>query len=213
MCVTFNHLTLSLYPSILNPAAPKDRISSPWQQPFLMLFFTGFPWVATFLVVSGWVNALKPLGLMRTEHHQDRATAAASSLATNAIRRILRLVLPVTLAGTLAWAMAQAGAFSVGGKSANFWLWDTSPQPSGGVVAAVLDLFFSYYTTWALSWNVYDKNLWCMEAFLWCSLTLFTVLLVTSRMKVAARRLVLLGMFVWAWRTRNGMFLLLLSNK
>ena len=169
--------------------------------PFVYLFFTGFPWVATFLVVTSWVNAIKPLKLMNAGHHE----AAVVSLSSSCFRRILRLVLPITIATIGSWLMAQIGAFSIGAMSSNGWMNRTSPRPSPSVSQALMDLLHAVYTTWASASNYYDENLWCMVWFMASSMCLYLVLITLSQSKPIPRRLILLGLFLWSWRKRDGM--------
>jgi hypothetical protein len=197
--VVLNHITLALFPEILF-ASPEARSNSIWQQPFVLLFFTGYPWVALFLILSGWVNALKPLILMNSGHQEK----AAVSLSSSCFRRILRLILPITVATTISWVMAQLGAYKIGRLVDNGWLNDTRPEPSMNFYQAVMDLFHNFYSTWAESSNYYDKNLWCMAAFLSCSFALYLALLATSKTSPIIRRMIFLGLFIWSWRRRDG---------
>lgn len=198
--IVCNHVTLSLFEEIIAPPSQEARSESIWQKPFIYLFFTGFPWVATFLIVSGWVNAIKPLKLMNAGQHE----AAVLTLSSSLIRRILRLIAPVTIATIASWVMAQIGAFNIGAMSANGWMNRTSPHPSSSISQAFMDLLHAIYTTWTEASNYYDANLWCMLWFLTGSMCLYLVLIATSQSKPLTRRLILLGLFLWSWRRRDG---------
>jgi hypothetical protein len=166
------------------------------------MFFTGFPWVALFLIVSGWVNSIKPLKLMTAGQHE----AAVLSLSSSLLRRTLRLIAPVTIATVISWIMAQFGAYTLGTMADNDWLRRTSPHPSATPGDAFWDLLHSIYLTWAEADNYYDKNLWCMVWFLASSMTLYLVLIATSHTRPLLRRMVILGLFFWSWRRRDGKF-------
>ncbi|XWW94544.1 hypothetical protein V2A60_002487 [Cordyceps javanica] len=77
------------------------------QLPFLRLVHAGHAMVGVFFLVGGYVNAVKPLRLMRGHRHAELPPAVAASL----LRRGLRLYLPA-LAAMLATALlAWCGAF------------------------------------------------------------------------------------------------------
>jgi hypothetical protein len=119
----------------------------------IQAFSTGFPAVALFLVLSAWVNAIKPLRLLKQGQHED----AIISLSSSCFRRVLRLVLPITASTVIVWFLAQLDVFHMGYTSDNGWVVDTSPRPSESVGAAIWDLWRAFYTTWSEAQNIYDK--------------------------------------------------------
>ncbi|KAM3511247.1 hypothetical protein MY11210_005116 [Beauveria gryllotalpidicola] len=77
------------------------------QLPLLRLVHAGHAMVSVFFLIGGYVNAVKPLQLIRERRHAELVPAVASSM----LRRGIRLYMPA-LAAMLATALlAYAGAF------------------------------------------------------------------------------------------------------
>jgi hypothetical protein len=162
-----------------------------WHWPIIRTFAEGFPWVCVFFTLSGFVNSLKPVKLMRN----DNQSAALTVLATSAFRRSLRLMLPCTLVTTITWIGAQAGAFEIGKANSNGWLSRTSPGASEHWYRAIPDLVWSVWTTWTDGSNYYDQNQWSMVSFLMGSLALYVILLATSKCSTIGRMVIVFLMF------------------
>jgi hypothetical protein len=148
-----NHLTLALAPEIISPPTLEARLASIWQWPFIQAFSTGFPWVAFFLVLSAWVNAIKPLKLLQRGQFEE----AVLALSTSCFRRVLRLVAPISVVTILTWFVTQFGVFQLGYNNQNEWLRSTSPRPSESVGDALWKLLYSFYSTWTEAHNHYDS--------------------------------------------------------
>jgi hypothetical protein len=173
-----------------------------WHWPFIRPFAEGFPWVALFLLLSGFVNALKPIKQMRS-YQQD---AALKTIALNSFRRSLRLVIPCTIATLISWTICQFGGYKVGKAVDNWWMANTSPEASATLGQAIKDLTWTIYTTWTAADNYYDKNQWTMMWFLKGSIALFVALLATSRAKPSMRMLIIFGLFAWSWKAHDGSY-------
>ena len=148
-----NHLLLAFAPWEIQPPTQEYRLNSVLQMPFIQAFFTGFPWVATFMVLSAWVNAIKPLNLVK----QGLYEKAAFALSLSVFRRVIRLMAPITVATTLTWFAAQFEVFQPGYHNSNGWLQSTSPRPSGPWIDALWNLGRNFYATWSEATNYYDK--------------------------------------------------------
>jgi len=172
-----------------------------WHWPIIRTPAEGFPWVAIFFVLSGYVNALKPIKLMRTEQRDT----ALSGLATSAFRRSLRLVLPCTIVTVLTWIMAQFGAFQIGKAVNSHWLSSTSPAGSAAVWQAIKDLSWAIYSTWVGANNYYDMNQWSMMWFLKGSLALYLLLVAVSKCTPAGRMCIVFAVFALNWKLHDGM--------
>lgn len=155
--------------------------------------------MSLFLILSAYVNALKPIASINA----GRSDTAVLTLATSSIRRALRLVVPVLVVTVLNWTLTQLGAFSKASYVANSWLNGTAPRGSGSIVHAIFDLLVNCWTTWSDATNAYDRNLWCMKWFLMGSLTLYATLIVTAHVRTATRRTILVLLFICSWMKRD----------
>ncbi|KAJ5511634.1 Acyltransferase 3 [Penicillium expansum] len=138
-----------------------------------ILVIQGQAWVAIFLVLLGFVNALKPLQLARRGATAD----ALATLSTGAFRRKWRLVFPAALMTILAWLLCQFGAFQLGRRVDAYWLRATSPQQSPSLVAAIVDLIRQIAGTWMYGENAYDQPQWALLPLFRGSLYVFMTLL------------------------------------
>jgi hypothetical protein len=202
--VVTSHLSISFAPSLVFTPTPEAMLSF-WHWPFVRAFAEGFPWVALFLLLSGFVNALKPIKQMRSGQ-QD---AALRTIALNCFRRSLRLVIPCTIATLISWTICQFGGYKVGKAVDNHWMASTSPEASATFGQAIKDLTWTIYTTWTAADNYYDKNQWTMVWFLKGSMALFLALIATSRAKPSMRMLIIFGLFAWSWRAHDGSYILI----
>ena len=169
--------------------------------PFIRIYAEGFPWLAIFLVLSGFVNALKPIQQARA----DKAAGALAGLASSTLRRTLRLVLPCAVATILSWTIAQCGGYNVGRMVDSEWMNNTgSTAPSGSFFGAIYDLIRALFRTWAYADNEYDRNQWAMSWFLKGNMVLYVTLLATVRARPRHRMLIFLALFLYSWYTCDG---------
>jgi peptidoglycan/LPS O-acetylase OafA/YrhL len=157
--------------------------------------------VATFLLLTGFVNALKPIKLARS----GRSDVALGSLASSAFRRTLRLMLPCTVATIMSWALCQLGGYEIGRLVESEWMSYTSPPRSTTLFGIASDLIQAIYATWARADNIYDKNQWTMEWFLKGSMVLFVTLLATVKATAKYRMLIFLVLFLYSWESMDAM--------
>jgi len=113
-------------------------------------------------------------------------------------------MIPPTITTIASCILAQFGAYTLAKSKGNAWMSSTSPDASATFGDAVKELLHSFYTTWTSASNYYDANQWCMMWILKGSMTLYLVLLGLARAKPCMRRLILLGLFVWSWKTHEG---------
>jgi hypothetical protein len=165
--------------------------------PFIRAPLEGYSWVSMFLVLTGFVNALKPIKQAR----DGRVDAALSGLASSCLRRTSRLVLPCTIATLFSWMACELGWFKMGSIANSVWMRETSPQPSGSVWAALKSLGRAIYDTWTSYSNAMDKNQWVMLWFLKGSLMLYVALLATTSAVAKYRMLIFGGLFLYSWET------------
>ncbi|EJP66150.1 acyltransferase-like protein [Beauveria bassiana ARSEF 2860] len=77
------------------------------QLPLLRLVHAGHAMVGIFFLIGGYVNAVKPLQLMRERRHAELVPAVAASL----LRRGIRLYMPALVAMLATALLTYAGAF------------------------------------------------------------------------------------------------------
>ena len=146
-----------------------------------------------FFLISGYVNALKPIKQIRSRQ-QD---AALSSLASNFMRRTARLVLPTSISTVLSWALCQLGGYSLARRSGNGYL-QKAPGPEDGAGKALLALVRGMVNTWAFLDNPYDRNQWAIPVLLKASYAVFLTLLAVSYTSSKNRILVVVALHIWA---------------
>ena len=121
----------------------------------------------------GFVNALKPLQLARS----DQVDKALQKLASSSFSRIFRLVLPATAATVISWFICNLGLYSMSTQSDAFWLHENTPSPSSDWYRAVADLFHGLKATWVYGeQNPYDQPQWALIYLLQGSIMTISVL-------------------------------------
>ena len=194
------HLTLAFARYIVRPADGEDVASSLMQWPIFRLVGQGPAWVALFFILSGFVNALKPITLAKSGNIE----AALFNLAISSFRRPFRLILPATAATFISWFVTQIGAYETAKNSDAYWLHVTSPSPSKTWGRAVEDLFSAIRTTWLYApSNPYDQPQWALIYLLQGSLFVFALLLLTVNLTPRFRVLAIVVCYFWSMNWSN----------
>lgn len=181
---------------IVRPADGEMGPQQWMQKPILRLVGQGQAWVACFIILSGFVNSLKAIKLIR----QGNVEAALSNLAVSSFRRSFRLFLPATAATIISWFICQFGAYETARQSDAYWLYITSPQPSYSWGTAIEDLIRAARNTWLFNPdNVYDQPQWALLYLLEGSMVCFTALLATANLTTRWRLLTFTGCWFWSW--------------
>ncbi|KAL9130625.1 MAG: hypothetical protein Q9217_001239 [Psora testacea] len=193
--VMFSHMTIAFARYIIPPATSENGPSYWMQRPILRLVAQGPAWVSCFIILSGFVNSLRPIKLSRA----GQIDTALSNLAVSSFRRSFRLFLPALTATVLSWFICQLGAYETAKKSDAYWLSITSPQRSISWETAIGDLMRAVRNTWLFNpENPYDQPQWALLYLLLGSMITFTTLLVTinltPRFRVGAS-MVAVGIF------------------
>src|SRR5437016_6337761 len=115
--VATSHIIRSFKPDLISPA-PDSGIPTIWHQPIIRLPTQGQFWLAIFFVLSGYVNALKPIKLARSH----KISEALSNLSSSAFRRTFRFVLPTTVATVFSWVLCTLGCYQVAKVAPSQWL-------------------------------------------------------------------------------------------
>lgn len=190
-----SHLSRSFAYTLITPSHDSSHTGSLMHLPFLRLPAQGAPWVSLFFVLTGYVNAMKPIKQARCGNGSE----ALAGLAFSAFRRTSRLVLPATIATIISWTICQLGLFEVGRTCEAVWIRDTSPKPGPGIAGSVHLLLTNLFTTWTTGSNIYDKNQWTFPFLLKGSMLIFITLLATVRIHSIYRVLVFLGLYAFSW--------------
>ena len=167
-----------------------------FQRPILRLVAQGQAWVALFFILSGFVNALKPIKLARA----GNVESALSNLALSSFRRTFRLMLPAAAATTISWAICQLGAYEIARNSDAFWLYRYTPGPSESWGTAIEDLVNGLRATWTFGiTNPYDQAQWALIYLFQGSMMIFTALLITVNLTPFYRSLTLILFAFWSF--------------
>jgi len=205
--VVTSHIARAFTPTLLNPQVGENASATLFHLPFLRLPAQGPPWVAFFFILTGYVNSMRPIKQTRS----GNTTAALQNLASSSLRRSARLVLPTTVATIASWVICQLGGFRLAKACEADWIKNTSPDPSGGVLTAVLALLQNIISTWTSGANQYDPVQWTMPFLLKASMLVYMVLLATVRAMPSYRMGVFFGMYGFSLLSGDGKFSFLAS--
>ncbi|KAJ5749214.1 uncharacterized protein N7511_010910 [Penicillium nucicola] len=198
--VVASHVCLSFATYLIPPSFSETGTSILFQRPFFRLVIQGQAWVAIFMVLLGFVNALKPLQLARRGATSD----ALSALSTGAFRRKGRLVFPAALMTFLAWLLCQFGVFQLARQVDAYWLRATSPKPSSSLLTAVVDLVREVTGTWFYGENAYDQPQWALKHLFRGSLYVFMTMLALVNTTPLFRICAQMVLYAYAWITLDG---------
>ncbi|KAJ6782694.1 hypothetical protein PWT90_02456 [Aphanocladium album] len=168
------------------------RNLNPLQLPVVRLLYSGHGMVSMFFVLGGYVNALKPLSLIRAGNLADLAPALSSSL----LRRVVRLCLP-PLASTLAVALTvYAGLWEPARANLDRIRFTDGFPPRHATLAAEL---YNWCREMAKQFDLsaqpyfsnYDTHLWTVPTELRAGLVVVIVLLMLARCTTRARLMIL----------------------
>ena len=178
------------------PASTENGRPDLFQRPILRLISQGSAWVAFFFILSGFVNALKPMKLSRS----GNVDTALSNLAISSFRRTFRLFLPGVAATVISWFLCQLGAYETARRSDAYWLYMNSPAQSSSWGTAVEDLLAAIWGTWRFRGeNPYDQPQWCMFWLLFGSMIVFMTLVATVNLTPRYRVLILTLLYFLSW--------------
>lgn len=174
------------------------------QLPVLRLVHAGHAMVGVFFLIGGYVNAARPLSLIRARRHAALAPAVAASL----LRRGLRLYLPALTAMLATALLAYAGAFAPARHNLDalddtvfFWP-DFHPGRHDSLAATLRDWRQQaglLLDPWRQPfWTHYDPHLWTVPLEFRASLVVSLSLAALACCRVGARLalLALLALFM-----------------
>ena len=189
---------------VLPCCGPIEGVQYLWQRPVFRLLAQGHSWVAIFFLLSGFVNALKPIKLARA-HNVD---AALKNLTSASFRRTFRLMLPAAAATIMSWFICQLGMYHYAQHGDAYWLYTYTPGPSPSWGTAIEDLVQGLRNTWTFQTiNQYDQPQWALIYLLQGSAMTFSALLMTVTLSPLWRNISLgvlaLWSFDWSYKMRD----------
>lgn len=114
------------------------------------------------------------------------------------------MILPAAAATSVSWVLCHLGAYRLAKRGEISWFRDVSPTPKSSLTAAIWDLFYNLWTTWAKSSNEYDKVQWNLFFLLKASLTVYTILLMTAFVTPRGRKVCLIMYYIYGWMSNDG---------
>lgn len=195
-----DHICRSLAPSIVYPAMSDSIPPVLFQLPFLRCLFSGRPSVALFVILSGFVNALKPIQQIRAGLIDD----TLSGVAKSAFRRTGRFILPAMIATIISWLVCQIGGYTLAKGVEAAWIRDTSPVPSASIAWAFIDLLENLIKTWTDGGNKYDMVQWALTFLLKGSMMVYLTIVATAYVQSRYRMLIYALMYCYFWKLGDG---------
>lgn len=162
--------------------------------------FGGRPSVALFVILSGFVNALKPVQQIRAGY----IDGALSGVAKSAFRRTGRFILPAMIATVISWLLCQFGGYGLAKGVDAAWIRDTSPLPSGSFARAFIDLWENLIRTWTDGGNKYDMVQWALTFLLKGSMLVYLTIVATAYVQSRYRMLIYAVMYCYYWKFGDG---------
>lgn len=197
--VVTGHILGAVWPILLSPVQSKGGASLLLQLPFIRVIHEGRVSVAIFALIAGYVNALKPIKLVRA----GETDKALSSIALSSFKRTGRLVLPTSVATIVAWLITQMGGFEAARHAAQPWIRNISPRPSKSLMDAITSLLENLVTTWTTGANEYDKVQWTITFFLRAAMLTYMSLIATSYVQSNYRVMLYVGLYIYYWCARD----------
>lgn len=193
--VVTGHVSNAIWPKLLAPVQSKGGSALVMQWPIVRLLFAGRVSVAMFALIAGYVNAMKPIKLVRA----GEIDQALSSIALSAFKRTGRLVLPTSVATFAAWFLTQLGGFEAARHAKQDWIRNISPRPSASWMHAITSLVKNLVTTWTKGANDYDKVQWTITFFLRAAMLTYMTLIATVYVKSKHRLMIMGGLYCYYW--------------
>ncbi|KAM3452907.1 hypothetical protein MY3296_004176 [Beauveria thailandica] len=167
-----------------------------FQLPLLRLVHAGHAMVAIFFLIGGYVNAMKPLQLIRERRHAELVPAVASSL----LRRGIRLYMPALVAMLATALLTYAGAFEPARRNLDvlkdvFYWPDFHPGRKDTLAATLRDWqhqVFQLMNPWQQPfWSHLDPHLWTVTLEFRASLVVSLSLSAAACCRVGSRLAIL----------------------
>lgn len=194
---------MALDDRLSSPAQSEHSLPSFLQLPIIRLLISGRASLSIFFLLTGFVNSLSFLKQVRASNQH----AALPGLAKSSFRRIGRMILPAAAATSVSWVLCHLGAYRLAKRGEIAWFRDISPTPKSSLTAAIWDLLYNLWTTWAKSSNEYDKVQWNLFFLLKASLIVYTILLMTTFLTQRGRKACLIMYYIYGWMSNDGTYI------
>lgn len=199
--VVGGHLCTALVPWLHAPAHDPKTAPHLFQLPFFRLVVGGRSAVAIFFLVTGYVNAIGPIGKSRAGNHD----AAFMGIARSALARSGRLVLPTMAATIVTWLLANTNAYHMTKHVDSTWIRQGWHRQEPTLWQAVRSLMKALMETWSIGWNEYDGTQWTLHLFLKGSMLVYTTMLATILVKPKARFIIYAVLYIFFWQLGTGL--------
>ncbi|KAL1957345.1 hypothetical protein VTO42DRAFT_6134 [Malbranchea cinnamomea] len=198
LIVLTGHLNSGWAYYLHNPALSENGPSLLFQYPILRLVIGGRGAVATFFIITGYVNSLNPI----KNYRADNVGPSLIHMSKSTFTRVGRLVLPTMIATTLSWFCSRIGLYNVGMRIDNRWYRDTSTFRES-FWESLVQLFNNYTIFWYHGHPRYDPYHWTMAYILLASFRVYMVLMFLAFLRRRYMYLVVIFLYWFAWRNED----------
>ncbi|KAF2200799.1 hypothetical protein GQ43DRAFT_60887 [Delitschia confertaspora ATCC 74209] len=201
LTVVVGHLCTSFAPWLHSPAPDAKTAPHIMQLPFLRLCVGGRSAVALFFLITGYVNAIGPIGRARA----GNTDAAFTGIARSALARSGRLVLPTMIATLFSWFLANTNAYHMTKHVDSTWIRQGWHRQEPTMWMALKTLFRAQIETWTVGWDDYDGTQWTLHLFLEGSMLVYMTMLATILVTPKARMLIFGFLYIYFWQAGEGL--------
>ena len=198
--IVCGHLCTAFVPHLHAPANGDGERPETFQLPILRLCVGGRAAVATFFMITGYVNAVRPIARARA----GNADAALSSISRSCLTRPARLILPTIVATLFSWVLANIDAYSMAKSIDSTWIRQGWHAPATNMRDALTTLGRACVETWTRGWNEYDGTQWTMVVLLEGGMMVHLTTLATVKIMPRARMAVLFAIYLYSWGVVGG---------
>lgn len=198
--VVCGHLCTALVPWLHSPAHDPKSAPHLFQLPFFRLAVGGRSAVALFLLITGYVTSIGPIGKSRA----GNTDAAFNGIARSALARSGRLVLPTMIATLLTWFLANTNAYHMTKHVDSTWIRQGWHRQEPTLWMAFKSLVRAEVETWTIGWNDYDGTQWTLHLFLEGAMLVYITMFATVLVKPKARFLVYAALYAYYWQLGEG---------
>lgn len=199
--VVCGHLCTAFVPWLHAPAHDPKSAPHLFQLPFFRLAVGGRSAVALFFLITGYVNAIGPIGKSRS----GNTDAAFNGIARSALARSGRLILPTMIATMLSWFLAQTNAYHMTKHVDSTWIRQGWHRQEPTLWMAFKSLFRAEVETWTIGWDDYDGTQWTLHLFLEGSMLVYMTMFATVLVKPKARFLIYAVLYLYFWQLGEGL--------
>ncbi|KAI0514736.1 acyltransferase family-domain-containing protein [Xylaria bambusicola] len=177
------------------------------QLPVIRLVYNGTWAISAFFVISGFALSYKSLKVSRDS--TSSLTKAATATTSSLFRRPFRLLLPPLFASLVTALLISLGAYEHGRRISTDPSWvpiieEEHRARQSSIGAQIYDWAGQSWKMFNIFWwgdlrNHYDEHLWTIPTELRCSLAIFLVTPLYTRMRRLPRRLVMIVLILYVY--------------